>query len=187
MKIYTKTGDDGTTALFGGDRVHKNDLRVEAYGSIDELNSFLGLLIYSIDIEFYSDYLSKIQHLLFNIGSVIATENPKYIDKLPQLQEADILSLEKEIDRMDSELEPMTQFILPGGGLAAINAHICRTVCRRAERNLVGFIEETEVHNSVQMALKFTNRLSDYFFVLSRKLSQLNQEKEVIWKKDISL
>jgi cob(I)alamin adenosyltransferase len=187
MKIYTKTGDNGTTALFGGERVLKSDIRVEAYGTIDELNSFLGLLIEKVQAHDISVYLASIQHILFNIGSVVATVDEKYIAKLPALHSADIDSLEQSMDKMNETLPAMTNFILPGGGEAASLAHICRTVCRRAERNLVYLASVQEVRKEVEFSIIFLNRLSDYFFVLSRKLAQLNGKNEVIWKKDVTL
>lgn len=188
MKIYTKTGDDGSTSLFGGNRVAKSTIRVEAYGNIDELNSFLGLLIDDVaDKSQIKDYLQKIQHILFNIGSVVATVEEKYIAKLPALLEQDILSLEIQMDEMDSQLPAMTQFILPSGHRQVASAHICRTVCRRAERSLVALKQSEQIHPSIELAIRFLNRLSDYFFVLARYLTQLNNVPEVIWKKDITL
>jgi cob(I)alamin adenosyltransferase len=187
MKIYTKTGDDGSTALFGGNRVKKCYVRVDTYGNIDELNSFLGLLIESIDTSELKEYLSKIQHILFNIGSVIATVEEKYIEKLPALLTSDIESLEAQIDKMEANLRPMTNFILPSGHETIVRAHICRTVCRRAERSLVDLMDSETCHTSVTTALQFLNRLSDYFFVLSRTLAQLNNKNEVIWKKEVKL
>lgn len=187
MKIYTKTGDDGTTSLFGGDRLLKSDIRVEAYGSIDELNSFLGLLILKVNQSEIKNYLTSIQHILFNIGSVIATVDEKYIAKLPPLHSSDIDSLEQSMDSMNEVLPPMTNFILPGGGEAATMAHVCRTICRRTERNLVYLSSQNKEEQGLLFSIKFLNRLSDYFFVLSRNLTQLNSENEVIWKKDILL
>ncbi len=187
MKIYTKSGDDGTTALFGGDRVKKSYIRVETYGNIDELNSFLGLLIESIGDGDIRAYLEKIQHILFNIGSVIATQDEKFITKLPKLLPSDITSLENQMDQMDKDLAAMTNFILPSGHESVARAHICRTVCRRAERSLVGLLDSETCHPSLSMALQFLNRLSDYFFVLSRKLTQLNNKNEVIWRKEVTL
>jgi cob(I)alamin adenosyltransferase len=187
MNIYTKTGDDGSTALFGGNRVKKSYVRVDTYGNIDELNAFLGMLIEALETVELKEYLSKIQHILFNIGSVIATIDEKYISKLPNLLVSDIESLEAQIDKMDETLSPMTNFIPPSGGETIARAHVCRTVCRRAERSLVALMDTEPCHDSVKVALQFLNRLSDYFFVLSRKLAQLNNTNEVIWKKDITL
>ena len=187
MKIYTKTGDDGTTALFGGKRVKKSSIRVEAYGNIDELNSFLGLLIESMGKGEVREYMEKIQHVLFNIGSVIATVDDKFLAKLPKLLISDISSLENQMDKMEQELSPMTNFILPSGHETIARAHICRTVCRRAERSLVALMDSEAGESSLSTALQFINRLSDYFFVLARKLAQLNGKNEVIWKKDVTL
>lgn len=187
MKIYTKTGDNGSTALFGGDRILKSDIRVDAYGTIDELNSFLGLLIINVSDSDIKKYLISIQHILFNVGSVVATVDEKYIAKLPPLHTSDIDSLEQSIDRMNETLPPMTNFILPGGGEAATLAHVCRTVCRRAERSIVYLSTQNTEEQGLLFSIKFLNRLSDYFFILARKLTQLNSENEVIWLKDISL
>lgn len=187
MKIYTKTGDDGSTSLYGGNRVQKDNARVEAYGTIDELNSFLGLLIEKTHEADIKSYLLNIQHILFNIGSVIATVDEKYMSKLPPLNESDTQSLESSIDQMESTLPSMTNFILPGGGEAPSLSHICRTVCRRAERCLVALSKVEIPNEQLISSMKFLNRLSDYFFVLSRKLTQLNNGNEVIWKKNISL
>lgn len=187
MKIYTKTGDDGTTALFGGERVKKSYIRVEAYGNIDELNSFLGLLIEGMGKGELRDYMEKIQHVLFNIGSVIATVDDKFIAKLPKLLSSDISSLENQMDKMEHDLSPMTHFILPSGHETIARAHICRTVCRRAERSLVALMDTESCDSSISVALQFLNRLSDYFFVLARKLAQLNGKNEVIWKKEVTL
>jgi len=187
MKIYTKTGDDGTTSLFGGTRVMKSNLRVEAYGNIDELNSFLGLLIVKVTDPDMRDYLQKIQHILFNIGSIVATVDKKYEEKLPSLNLEDITSLEATMDKYDSELPIMTNFILPGGDESVAMAHVCRTVCRRTERKLVELSENEIIGENIKHSIRFLNRLSDYFFVISRKLTQLNNTNEVIWKKDVSL
>lgn len=187
MKIYTKTGDDGTTALFGGERVKKSYIRVEAYGNVDELNSFLGLLIEAMGKGEIREYLEKIQHILFNIGSVIATVDDKFIAKLPKLLTSDISSLENQMDKMEHDLSPMTNFILPSGHETIARAHICRTICRRTERSIVALMDTESCDSSISTALQFLNRLSDYFFVLARKLAQLNGKNEVIWKKEVTL
>lgn len=187
MKVYTKSGDDGTTSLYGGDRVKKNYPRVETYGNLDELNSFLGLLIESVEEEDIRAYLEKIQHVLFNIGSLVATVDEKYITKLPRILPSDVTSLENQMDEMDKVLEPMKNFILPGGLESAARAHVCRTVCRRAERSLVALLDTESCHDALILALHFLNRLSDYFFVLARRLTQLNHKNEVIWNKEITL
>lgn len=187
MKIYTKTGDDGTTALYGGDRVWKTNLRVETYGNLDELNSFLGLFIESVEYSHIRDYLKNIQHILFNIGSVVATIDKKFIAKIPTLKLVDTQSLERQIDAMEYELPSMTAFILPGGSESVARAHVCRTVCRRTERSLVAVMMSEDNPPELDLALHFLNRLSDYFFVLARYLAFLNHQPDVCWKKDISL
>ncbi len=171
MKIYTKTGDKGTTALFGGKRVSKADLRVDAYGTIDELNAHLGLL-------FEEDGVLQIQDKLFTLGAMLATEPGNTKVKIPHLSEEDITVLEKGIDKMEEGLEPMKHFILPGGHPTVSYCHIARTVCRRAERLAVALdaIEPID-----PLIIKYLNRLSDYLFVLSRHLSKKLNAKETPW------
>lgn len=168
MKIYTKTGDAGTTALFGGKRVSKADARVDAYGTIDELNSYLGLL-------YQEDLIIQIQDRLFTIGAILATEPGNTKVKVPHLSEDDIVVLEKAIDKMEESLEPMKHFILPGGHQTVSFCHIARTVCRRAERIVVS-LEDVD-----PLVIKYLNRLSDYLFVLSRFLSKKLNAKETPW------
>jgi cob(I)alamin adenosyltransferase len=187
MKIYTRTGDDGSTSLYGGNRVQKDHIRVDAYGTIDELNSFIGFLIDHLNAGEIKSFNEKVQHILFNIGSVVATVEEKFLDKLPKILMSDIVKIEEEIDRMENDLPPMTNFILPSGHPQVSMAHICRTVCRRAERSLVKLSHLETVNEQVELSIKLLNRLSDYFFVLSRKLTQLNQANEVIWKKETTL
>jgi len=187
LKIYTKTGDDGTTALFGGERVSKDDLRVEAYGNIDELNSFLGALIDRLEDGEIKAFNQKLQHILFNIGSIIATVDKRMISKLPQLLLSDIKKIELEIDRYTEDLPSMTHFILPSGHLQVSQAHICRVIARRSERGLVRLSHHTEINEQVKLSIQFINRLSDYFFVLARKLTAENSVEEVIWKKETTL
>ncbi len=185
MKVYTKTGDKGQTSLFGGTRVPKYNLRIEAYGTIDELNSNIGLIRdQKIDKNTF-DTLVKIQNELFTLGSMLATPKDKEILKngkerlnIPKINEEDIAFLEKEMDKMDNELPAMTNFILPGGHPTVSYCHIARTVCRRAERITVN-LSETEDINSI--TISYLNRLSDYLFVLARKLSKDNQAIEVAW------
>jgi cob(I)alamin adenosyltransferase len=177
MKIYTKTGDKGKTSLFGGKRVSKTDLRVQSYGTIDELNSFVGLLITSVDDKNSLEILNKVQHTLFVIGGQLATETTATF-KLPEINESDITILEQSIDAMEASLKPLTHFILPTGSVAIANANICRTVCRRAERLVVGIKEKNLQHD---LSIKYLNRLSDYFFVLGRYLAHLGGVEEVIW------
>ena len=181
MKIYTKTGDQGTTALFGGKRVSKADLRIDAYGTVDELNSWVGLLR---DQEVNRDdapALIKIQQDLFVMGSMLAAEPGNTKIKIPFLKEEQIVFLEKEIDTMDGMLEPMKYFILPGGHPSVSYCHIARTVCRRAERLVIALNEQEPVDNIV---VKYLNRLSDFLFMLARKMGQDLKIEETPWKAD---
>lgn len=176
--VYTKTGDKGTTALVGGMRVPKSHVRLDAYGTIDELNSFLGSLICEIKEEDILKILSFIQHKLFTVGSYLATETEAISPKAASIiTEENISLLEKEMDRMDSELPPLRQFVLPGGSEAASRAHICRTVARRAERFIYKVKADYPVEDNI---LKFVNRLSDYFFILARRECNKNG-KEIFW------
>jgi len=186
MKIYTKTGDKGKTSLFGGTRVPKYNGRIEAYGTIDELNSYIGLIRdQKIDTHTF-DVLIKIQNELFTLGAVLAT--PKDKEKLkngqdrlniPKVTDTDIQYLESEMDRMDALLPAMTNFILPGGHQTVSFCHIARCVCRRAERICVQVSENEEID---EIVLKYLNRLSDYLFVLARKLTMDNKATEIPWK-----
>lgn len=171
MKIYTKTGDSGTTALFGGKRVSKADLRVDAYGTVDELNSYLGLL-------FEEDQVIQIQDKLFTLGAMLATEPGNTKVKIPHLTEDDITALEKGIDKMEEGLEPMKHFILPGGHPKVSYCHIARTVCRRAERLAVALNSAEPIDPVI---IKYLNRLSDYLFVLGRHLSKKFNATEIPW------
>lgn len=180
-KIYTKGGDQGQTSLIGGTRVSKNNLRIEAYGTVDELNSFTGLLsTYALE---ESDvlFLKEIQHKLFNIGSNLATDLDKTtLHQASVIEQGDILQLEEEIDRMDDELPELNNFVLPGGSAAGATAHICRTVTRRAERRVIELSEISYVDPAV---VQYLNRLSDYFFVLSRYITVNECNTEFFWKK----
>lgn len=184
MKIYTKTGDNGSTSLFGGERLLKSDIRVEAYGTVDELNSFVGLLADKLVSTDFSIHLQKIQNILFNIGSVLATVDDQYKSKLPELKNEYLLFLEKQIDIMQESLPVMTQFVLPSGHEHVSLAHVVRTICRRAERAIIR-IEDFEMDDQIKWSVIYLNRLSDYFFVLSRFLTQYYGAKEVNWQKDI--
>lgn len=176
--VYTKTGDEGTTSLVGGKRVPKTDRRIESYGTVDELNSFAGLLITEMNEKEDADFLRFIQHLLFVAGSYLATDRESTeLKAASRISPESISRIEREIDRIDGRLPAMKRFILPGGSRAAALAHVCRTVCRRAERQIYGLKETAEVEKNV---LVFINRLSDYFFVLARKESLKNGE-EIIW------
>ena len=178
MKIYTKKGDKGRTALFGGRRVSKAHLRVEAYGTVDELNSFIGLLRDHLDQEAQRTLLKEVQNRLFTIGSHLASD-PKKSPILPDLQAADVEMLELEMDRMDEDLPALKNFILPGGHPTVSYAHVCRTVSRRAERLVVALHQREPV---AEFILEYLNRLSDYFFVLGRKIAQDVGAEEVVWQ-----
>ncbi len=185
MKIYTKTGDQGTTALFGGTRVEKHHLRIDSYGTLDELNSWLGLLRdQEIEIHF-KETLLFIQNKLFVIGAIMATDPMKSTLKsgkqrldITRIRKEDILLLENEIDAMNTTLSEMTHFILPGGHPTVSFCHIARTVCRRAERLATQLNEKEPLEEEV---IPYLNRLSDYLFVLARKLSQFFKVQEVKW------
>lgn len=168
MKIYTKKGDTGTTGLIGGTRVPKHHIRIESYGTIDELNSYIGLIRdQEIDKETEAT-LIEIQDRLFTLGSLLAAdENTKMV--LPQVFNSDVEFLEKEIDKMDEELEEMKSFVLPGGHTTVSYTHIARCICRRAERLTVHLSEEFEINVII---IQYLNRLSDYLFTLSRKLTK---------------
>jgi len=185
MKIYTKTGDKGTTALFGGTRVPKHHIRIDSYGTIDELNSHIGLIRDQEINEHYQSILINIQDKLFTVGAILATDPEKAILKsgkerlnIPKISDEDIALLEKEMDKMESQLAPMTHFVLPGGHQTVSFCHIARCVCRRAER-LASALNEMEPFDS--NTLIYINRLSDYLFVLARKLSKDFQANEVKW------
>lgn len=180
-KVYTRTGDSGTTALIGGSRIKKSDPRIHLYGEVDELNSHIGLGISFLDSSYDKTLLHEIQSALFDLGSNLACEKEKRSQfKLPQLKESLITKLEKVIDQMDSRLEPLKTFVLPGGTKEASAFHVCRTVCRRVERQMVDF--ETQHPGEIpESALIFINRLSDYFFMLSRELNSLKKVEEIKW------
>jgi cob(I)alamin adenosyltransferase len=185
MKIYTKTGDKGTTALFGGTRVPKHHIRIESYGTVDELNSHLGLIRDQKIDQQSKELLMLIQDKLFTVGAVLATDPEKAILKsgkerlnIPKIDAEDIELLEIEMDTMNEALPPMTHFILPGGHQTVSFCHIARTVCRRAER-LASALNDLEPYDA--HTLTYLNRLSDYLFVLARKLSHDLQAEEIKW------
>lgn len=178
MKIYTKTGDQGTTSLFGGARVRKDHLRIDSYGTVDELNSHIGLLISHLDIEEVKSVLLHIQHKLFNIGSCLAVD-PSSDIKLTGVTAEDVSQLELLMDTYNTDLPDLKNFILPGGNIANAQCHVCRTVCRRAERKIISLSESNTIDKYIMIYL---NRLSDYFFVLSRYISHVNGSPEVIWQ-----
>ncbi|NNC50956.1 MAG: cob(I)yrinic acid a,c-diamide adenosyltransferase [Flaviramulus sp.] len=185
MKIYTKTGDKGTTALFGGTRVPKHHIRIESYGTVDELNSHLGLIRDQDINQNYKDVIIDIQDKLFIVGAILATDPEKAILKsgkerlnIEKISSDDIIRLEHEMDTMNEALPPITHFVLPGGHQTVSFCHIARCVCRRAER-LASALNELEPFEA--NALIYLNRLSDYLFVLARKLSSDLQANEIKW------
>ncbi|MES2811656.1 MAG: cob(I)yrinic acid a,c-diamide adenosyltransferase [Bacteroidota bacterium] len=185
MKVYTKTGDKGTTALFGGTRVPKHHIRIESYGTVDELNSYIGLIRDQDINPLYQNVLIEVQDRLFTLGAILATPPEKEVLKNGQkrlqnlgITESDIEYLENEIDSMEANLPPMTHFVLPGGHTTVSYCHIARCVCRRAER-LSTHLHEIEPTD--ELVLKYLNRLSDYLFVLARKLSLDLSANEVQW------
>jgi cob(I)alamin adenosyltransferase len=180
-KIYTKTGDKGKTSLIGGTKVFKNDIRIETYGTVDELNSYIGLVIDYTPDEEQRSVLKQVQDRLFVIGAALACDPDKETGMhIPDLNEADVLLLEKEIDNMNEKLPVMKHFILPGGHAAVSSTHVARCVCRRAERLCVNM----QQHNLfiASLLIKYLNRLSDYLFVLARFTAQELHVAEVIWK-----
>lgn len=185
MKIYTKTGDAGTTALFGGTRVPKHHIRIEAYGTVDELNSYIGLIRDQNINDHYKNILIRIQDRLFTIGAIMATDPEKAILKngkarlnIPTIIATDISLLEQEIDTMNEALPAMTHFVLPGGHQTVSFCHIARCVCRRAERLSTALNDITPINPN---CLIYLNRLSDYLFVLARKLTYDLQADEIKW------
>lgn len=180
-KIYTKTGDEGKTSLIGGTKVFKNNPRIETYGTVDELNSYIGLVSDFTNDEHAKNILKEIQDRLFTIGSELACD-PEKLTKvpIPDLHESDVELLEKEIDKMQAELPVMKHFILPGGIPAVSFTHIARCVCRRAERYCVNLKEKDGKVD--ELIIKYLNRLSDYLFTLARYTGMKNNATEIIWK-----
>lgn len=179
MKIYTKTGDSGETSLLGGQRVKKSDIQIESYGTVDELNSWIGLIRDQNMDETYKNQLIEIQDRLFTIGSLLASQLKGTKMKLPEIGESDIEYLESSIDVMNEALPEMKSFVLPGGHTTVSYSHIARCVCRRAER-LVVALKDIGFENEI--VLIYLNRLSDYLFVLSRKLTHDLNAEEIPWK-----
>ncbi len=185
MKIYTKTGDKGTTSLFGGTRVPKYHIRIESYGTVDELNSYIGLIRDQEIKSYLKEDLIRIQDKLFTLGAVLATDPNKATLKsgksrlnIPVITEEDSVYLEQKMDEMNQKLPPMTHFVLPGGHTTVSYCHIARCVCRRAERLTTLLLSQEPVPQEV---LKYLNRLSDYLFVLARKLTHDLQAEEIKW------
>lgn len=181
LKIYTKTGDLGKTSLIGGTKVPKSHIRIETYGTVDELNSYIGLVNDHITDEHSKLVLKEIQDRLFTIGSSLACDPEKEpLMKMPDLKETDISLLEKEIDTMNESLPPMKSFLLPGGHIAVSTTHVARCICRRAERCCVNMQEQDLFVDP--LVIKYLNRLSDYLFVLSRYIGHLLNAPEIPWK-----
>lgn len=181
FKIYTKTGDGGHTALLGGTKVPKNDVRIETYGTVDELNSWIGLVNDQVEDTEVNRFLKEIQDRLFTIGSSLATDADREAKmKLPDLHAADVTDLEQRIDAMTEQLPPMKSFILPGGHVAVSSIHIARCVCRRAERLAVG-LRQHDLYVD-ERVIQYLNRLSDYLFTLARFMAQKLGAAEIAWK-----
>ena len=181
FRIYTKTGDGGKTSLIGGTKVPKNDIRIETYGTVDELNSWIGMINDQLGDDRYRDELKELQDRLFTIGSSLATDADKMPSmKLPDLHESDITFLEQRIDAMTDALPPMKSFILPGGHVAVSSIHIARCVCRRAERLAVSMEEAGLPVDGI--VIRYLNRLSDYLFTLARFAGQQLGAAEIPWK-----
>ncbi len=185
-RIYTRTGDQGLTSLVGGERVHKNDVRIEAYGTVDELNAVLGVarelgrrFVEDGDTRrWLDDQLQQIQQKLFDLGASLATRSESRYPGQPAPCEDDVSSLEQHIDTMNAELEPLNSFVLPGGGPVAAQLHVARTVCRRAERRTLTLAQQDAVE---PVDLKYLNRLSDYLFVASRWIARRCGQAEPLW------
>lgn len=182
MKIYTKSGDTGMTALLGGKRVSKAHMRIDAYGTVDELNAHMGLLRDQEVNKIRSALLKDIQNALFVIGSTLATPPGKEKVKKPDITQGDLLLLENEIDAMELELKPLSKFILPGGHQVVSFCHLARTVCRRSERCVIALHEQEQVE---EIIIKYLNRLSDYLFVLGRKIANELNVEEITWESRI--
>jgi cob(I)alamin adenosyltransferase len=177
MKIYTKAGDKGMTSIYGGKPLSKDDIRIESYGTVDELNSWLGILVSNSEDEKEKQLLLKIQSELFSIGSILASTADKH-ESMPQVNQNDVEALESAIDFMQTALPPLKSFILPGGNHRSSFCHLSRTVCRRAERRIVSF---SNVEQVPDLIIVYMNRLSDYLFVLSRYWSMKDGLEDIPW------
>ena len=184
MKIYTKTGDAGMTSLFGGKRVSKSDLRIESYGTVDELNSWIGLVRDTLQDAHTREVLKDIQDRLFTVGAALAADPKKHKLKKPDLHEADAEMLEQEIDKMNETLQPLQVFILPGGHPVVSYCHITRCVCRRAERLVVALNKKEKLE---PLLIIYLNRLSDYLFVLARWAGKQFRANEINWEPRIEI
>jgi len=182
MKIYTKTGDNGTTSLYGGERVSKHDIRVEAYGTVDELNSYLGMLRDIINDKEIESSIVEIQKVLFKIGGLLATDPTKKLNSVKtkrlEIIDSDIKFLESQIDLMSLSLSKMTHFIIPGGNEIVSYCHVCRSISRRAERRVTQLNDLQMVNKNI---IPYMNRLSDYLFTVSRKVSEDMKSEEIKW------
>lgn len=178
MKIYTKSGDAGETSLLGGTRVPKFDIRIEAYGTIDELNAYLGHLSDQEIVASHKTIIQNIQYNLFSIGAILANDQKKSAIKLPEIHHSDVELLEKSIDQMEEKLPPLKHFVLPGGHHAQSLSHIVRCICRRAERRVVELSQKMELNPQI---LVYLNRLSDWLFVLSRYIIHSSNAIERTW------
>ncbi|MDX1684016.1 MAG: cob(I)yrinic acid a,c-diamide adenosyltransferase [Saprospiraceae bacterium] len=179
MKIYTRTGDKGTTGLYGGSRLRKDDARIEAYGTVDELNSVIGLVRAQNEIQ--DDLLELIQVELFNIGSHLAID-PESDLPVPDLNSKLVERLEQAMDRMSEELPKLKSFVLPGGSIESANVHLARTICRRAERRVLTASDEHKVEEGI---IVFLNRLSDYLFILARHVLRKQGREDVLWQSGV--
>ena len=179
MRIYTRTGDDGTTGLFGGNRVPKDDLRIESYGTVDELNSLIGRLIEHSEMKDYIGFFREIQADLFTIGSHLATVDEKMKEKLPSLDPNSIKNFENWMDEANEKVPQLRNFLLPGGHPSVADAHVARSVCRRAERRVVALSRVDSVDLEI---VKYLNRLSDLLFTVARLLSHISETNEIEWK-----
>lgn len=186
-RIYTRGGDEGNTSLAGGQRVPKDDLRIEAYGTVDELNAFIGVARCTVnelkdrhaDLAAFDLALLRIQHELFNLGSFLSTPPENVRPKQPRITDSDVLQLEEDMDRLTSALPQLQSFVLPGGSRLSAELHVCRTVCRRAERLVVALNRREP---APEEAVRYLNRLSDALFVWSRWVNQVLGEPEVLWQ-----
>lgn len=179
MKIYTKTGDKGQTSLIGGTRVPKDNIRIEAYGTVDELNSWMGVIRDSINDDHTKKLVIEIQDKLFTIGSHLASDPEKSKMKLPEITDEHVALLEREMDAIDAVVPPMKNFVLPGGHLSVSYCHVARCVCRRAERCIISLTASAPVEDVI---IRYLNRLSDYLFMLSRKLTMDLGAEEIPWR-----
>ena len=178
MKIYTRTGDDGTTGLLGSSRVRKHDARVEAYGSVDELNAALGVAGAHDDEGWFRELMAEVQSALFQVGAELATTDPSMLEKLSRVADDSIAGLERHIDSLEQDLAPLTRFILPSGTKLAVQFHLARTVCRRAERRVTALAEHEPVDARI---VRYLNRLADLLFVMARWSNARAKVAETTW------